>query len=289
MINRALQNKSTILGLLIMCLGVACLGINDAIAKLLADYYSPVQILFMRNVLAFPITLFLALKIQGQTALKSNSPVVHLVRGCFWVIATFFFFTSIKYVGLAKSTSLLLVSPILIVGLSSLVLKERTGTATWLIVIFGMIGALIIIRPGFSTFEPTAILALLAALMAAFLMLSSRWVDEKESFWTLMLYLTATSAIVSGFAVPYFWIDLRAQDMLLFAGVAVFGTMGMVLMTQAFRLAPASLLAPLDYTALLWAILFGWVFWNEIPDTLTFIGALIIIMSGIASTLLRRN
>lgn len=280
------QSRATVLsGVALMCLGVACFGVNDAIAKVLADRYSPMQILFMRNVLALPVALLLALGVQGQRALQSSKPGVHLVRGVFWILATFLFFTSIKHVGLAKSTALLLASPVLIVAVSAVFLKERTGFKTWVVVISGLLGALIIVRPGLAGFDPLALLALLAALMAAFLMLSARWVDETESFWTLMLYLTASSALVSALAVPFFWVPLQVRDLILFAGVAAFGTAGMVLMTQAFRLAPATVVAPLDYTALLWATLFGWLFWNEVPDLITYIGAVIITMSGIMSTL----
>ena len=220
---------------------------------------------------------------QGRSALRSSRPGVHLVRGIFWILATFLFFTSIKHVGLAKSTALLLASPLLIVAVSATFLGERTEFKTWAVVVSGLLGALIIVRPGFAGFDPLALLALLAALMAAFLMLSARWVDETESFWTLMLYLTASSALVSAVAVPFFWVGLQGQDLFLFAGVAAFGTAGLVLMTQAFRMAPPTIVAPLDYTALLWASLFGWLIWNEVPDLITYIGAAIIAVSGILS------
>ncbi len=272
-------------GVVIMCLGGAGFGINDAIAKVLADRYSPMQILCMRNVLALPVAFMLALGMQGRSSLRSRRPGVHLVRGVFWILATFLFVTSIKHVGLAKSTALLLASPLLIVAVSAVFLGARAGFKTWAVVISGLLGALIIVRPGFEEFDPLALLALLAALMAAFLMLSARWVDETESFWTLMLYLTASSALVSAMAVPFFWVPLQFQDLWLFAGVAAFGTAGMVLMTQAFRMAPATVIAPLDYTALLWATLFGWLFWNEIPDLITYIGAAIIAVSGIMSAM----
>ncbi len=276
-------DASRLTGMTIMCVGVACLGANDALAKTLADTYSPMQILFMRNILALPFALVLALKMQGASALRSRRPVIHLVRGVLWIVATYLFFTSITYVGLAKSTALLMVSPLLIVAVAAVFLKEHADWKRWATVICGMTGALVIVRPGFAAFDPVAVLPILAALVAAFLMLSARWVDESESFWTLMLYLTGASAIVSAMIVPFFWVPILIGDVPLFFGVAVFGTAGMVLMTQAFRMAPAVLVAPLDYTALLWATLFGWLFWNEIPDFLTYVGASVIILSGVYS------
>lgn len=270
-------------GMILMCVGVACLGINDTMAKMLADSYSPMQILFMRNILALPIAFLLAITMQGKGALKSKRPVIHVIRGVFWVLATLLFFTSIKYVGLAKSTALLLIAPLLVVAIAAIFLKERADWIRWATVLFGLVGALIIIRPGLAAFEPLALLPIAAALMAAFLMLSARWVDESESFWTLLLYLTGASALIGAIAVPFFWVPLLAEDLYLFLGVAIFGTAGMVFITQAFRMAPAVLIAPLDYTALIWATLFGWLFWSETPDLLSFIGAFIIILCGIIS------
>ena len=119
--------------------------------------------------------------------------------------------------------------------------------------------------------------------MAAFLMLSARWIDKDESFWTMMLYLTAASAIVSALAVPFFWIPIQATDIGGFVGVAFFGTAGFCLISQAFRMAPATVVAPLEYTGLLWATSFGWLFWSESPDLWIFVGATLIISSGIAS------
>ena len=143
------QTRGTVMpGVALMCLGVACFGVNDAIAKVLADRYSPMQILFMRNVLALPVAFLLVLGIQGHSALRSSRPGVHLIRGVLWILATFLFFTSIKHVGLAKSTALLLASPLLIVAVSAVFLGERTGFKTWVVVISGLLGALIIVRPG---------------------------------------------------------------------------------------------------------------------------------------------
>jgi len=120
-------------------------------------------------------------------------------------------------------------------------------------------------------------------------MIGARFVDRRESVWTLLLYLTGTSALLSAFIVPFVWIPLRPEDIWQFIAIALFGTTGVTLMTQAFRLAPASLVAPLDYTALLWATVLGWAIWSEMPDAATFIGAGVIIASGVSVILLERR
>lgn len=272
-----------------MTIGVAALAVNDAMAKALADTYSPLQILFLRNVIALPIALLLGLQMQGKTVLRSKKSVVHLVRGFFWVLATYLFFTSITHLGLAKSTALIFLAPLLIVAIAALFLGERADWRRWCVVALGFFGAMIIIRPGMSGFDPIAWMPVAAALMAAFLMLSARMVDPQESFWTLLLYLTGSSALISAVVVPLVWIPLQVAHLWLFLGVALFGTAGMVLMTQAFRVAPATLIAPLDYSALVWASLFGWWFWQEIPDSLTYIGAAVIVASGLLNIFTERE
>ena len=170
-----------------MCAGIACLCVNDALAKTLTVNYSPLQIQFLRNAIALPFTILIAWKMGGGAALRSHRPVAHFMRGALWIGATYL----------------------------------------------------------------------------------------------LLLYMTGTGAVLSLFLVPFVWTPVRPEDLYLFAAVAIFGSAGMTMMTQAFRLAPAVVVAPLDYTAIIWATALGWLFWNEIPDALTFVGAAVIIASGV--------
>lgn len=264
-----------------MCAGVACLCVNDALAKTLTTDYSPLQIQFLRNAIALPFAILIAFRMGGAAAMRSHRPLAHLFRGGLWIGATYLFFTSIKYLGLAEATALIFVAPLFITALSALFLREQVGWRRWLAVLVGFLGVLIAVRPGTSAFQPVSLLPVATAFVYALLMLSARWVDTRESVWTLLLYMTATGAALSLFLVPFVWIPVRPEDFWLFAAVAIFGTAGMTMITQAFRLAPAVVVAPLDYSAILWATLLGWMFWNEIPDALTFLGAAIIISSGV--------
>lgn len=276
-----MTNTQKLNGIILMCIGVACLSLNDAMAKFLIERYSPLQVLFIRNVIALPIAVVLVMVTRGRTGLMSKRPGIHLVRGVFWVLATVLFFTSIKHLGLATSTALIFLAPLLIVAIAALFFGEQADWVRWASVGIGFIGAMIIVRPGTTEFDPMMILSLVAALMAAFLMISARWVDPDESVWTLLLYLTGASVAVSACVVPFFWSPIAMADTWLFLGVALFGTAGMTLMTQAFRHASAYVVAPLDYTALLWAIFFGWILFRDIPDLLTIIGACVIIVGGL--------
>lgn len=276
-------------GILMMSVGVASLCVSDAIAKALTADYSPIQIIFIRNIIALPFAALIALQLGGRSALVSHRPMAHLLRGVLWLLAAGLFFTSFIYLGLAEATTLIFAMPVFVTAISALLLKEQVGWRRWTAVLAGFLGVLVVIRPGFGTFQAASLLPLTTAFFYALLMLSARWVDPRESVWTLMLYLVGAGALLSALLLPFVWVPPRFEDIWLFLGIALFGTAGITLMTQAFRFAPAAVVAPFDYTALLWATLLGWLLWEEIPDVATYVGAVIIIASGIYIVLRERQ
>lgn len=267
-------------GILLMCVGVASLTVNDATAKVLTADYSPLQILFLRNLIALPFAALIAWRMGGVGALRSRKPATHLFRGMLWVGAAFLFFTSLSLMGLAEATALVFVAPLFITAISALVFRDPVGWRRWTAVVVGFLGVLIVVRPGTTAFQLASLLPVATAFVYALLMVSARWLDPRESVWTLLLYLTGSGALVSGLIVPVVWVPVRSEDLWLFFAIAIFGTAGMTMMTQAFRLAPAAVVAPFDYTALVWATVLGWLIWREIPDAMTFVGAAVIIASG---------
>ncbi|POF30049.1 DMT family transporter [Roseibium marinum] len=276
-------------GILLMCAGVACLCVNDAIAKTLTASYHPIQILFLRNLIALPIAILIALKMGGAAALHSYRPAAHLLRGFIWLGAATLFFTGLSLLELAEATALIFAAPIFVTALSALLLREQVGWRRWVAVLVGFLGVLIIVRPGTGTFQAGSLFPVATAVFYAFLMISARWVDPRESVWTLMVYLVGAGGLLSALLVPFVWIDLRLEDMWLFISIALFGTAGITMMTQAFRFAPAAVVAPFDYSALIWASVLGWLVWNEIPDLATYIGAGVIILSGLFIVLRERQ
>jgi drug/metabolite transporter (DMT)-like permease len=274
------RSKATA-GILIMCAGIAFLTVNDALAKTLTAGYSPLQILFLRNLIALPFAVLIALTMGGRPALISRRPAMHLMRGVIWIAAATLFITSLRYLGLAEATVLVFVAPVFITALSVPLLKEEVGWRRWSAVLTGFAGVLVVVRPGLEAFQAVSLLPVATAFLYALLMISARWVDPAESVWTMMLYLTGSGMILSALAQPFVWTAVRPEDIWLFVAIAFFGTAGVTLITQAFRFAPAAVVAPFDYTALVWATLIGWLVWNEIPDGATWMGAAIIIASGL--------
>jgi drug/metabolite transporter (DMT)-like permease len=266
-------------GIALVCAGMLCLSVNDALAKWLGAFYSPLQIIFLRAVVGLPLAAAVVLGVRGRAAFATRHPVLHLVRGAMYVAAAFTFFLGLQHLPLAEATAIAFASPILVTGLSALLLKESVGPRRWAAVLAGFAGVLIIVRPGSESFQPAALLPLASALLYALVMISARRIGASESMWTMMFYVIAGPLLFSAFMVPLVWRVPAWEHMPYFVAIAVFGTAAITLISQGFRVAPAAVVAPFDYTGLIWAALFGWMFWREVPDLWTVAGAAVIAAS----------
>jgi len=264
-----------------MCGGAFCLVVNDAIAKWLVAYYEPLQVIFMRNLLAAPMIAAMVVSVGGWSALRTRHLRVHALRGLLLVAGAGSFFLSLRTLPLAEATALFFAAPIFITALSVPLLGERVGWRRWAAVVVGFAGVLIIVRPGAAAFQPASMLAVATALLYAIAMIATRWIGRGDSVWTMMLYLTLFPLLFSGLLVPLQWQTPALSHLPIFVGIAVFGTLGMTLISQAFRLAPAAVVAPFDYTALIWASVLGWLLWSEIPAIWAYAGTAVIVASGI--------
>ena len=278
---RAATASANTQAMLTMFVGVACLSINDTLAKALTQTYSPIQVLFIRNLLALPVAALLVASNVGWTGFRSSKPGAHAIRGLIWLAAATLFFTGLIYVPLAEATALIFMAPIIITALSVPLLGERVGPWRWSAVVVGFLGVLIVVQPGAETFQPASLFPLATAFLYALLMLTARWVARDESVWTMMFYLVGSATLYSGVAASFFWSPIRAEHAWLFVAIALFGTAGMTMMTQAFRQGEAALVAPIDYSALLWASALGWLFFSEVPAPATYLGGAIIIFGGL--------
>jgi drug/metabolite transporter (DMT)-like permease len=265
----------------IMCIGIFCLVMNDAMAKWFTAHYPPLQIIFVRNLLAMPMIAAILLSIGGRRALQTQNLRIHALRGLLMVGGAYAFFLGLKLLPLAEATSLIFAAPIFITLLSVPLLGEPVGWRRWAAVIVGFVGVLIIVRPGAAAFQPASLFVVATAMFYALVMITARWISRAEDVWTMTFYLVLFPMVFSGLLVPLVWQPLETSHLPLFLGMAVFGTLGVMFISQAFRLAPAAIVAPFDYTALIWASLLGWLVWGEIPGLWTYAGAAVIIASGI--------
>ncbi|SDW47383.1 DMT family transporter [Roseicitreum antarcticum] len=276
-----LNARETPLAILSICAGVAFLIGNDIMAKLLTERYAPIQIIFLRNLIAVPVIAALIYAIYGAAALRTGHLRLHALRGLVMVAAAWSYFTSLIYLPLAEATALVFSAPIFITALSVPLLGEKVGWRRWAAVLLGFAGVLVIVRPGGATFQMASLLPIGTALLYAIFMISARWIGRAERVWTMMLYVMVFPLI---YAAPFAfadWTPIRLEDMGMFVAIAAFGSLGITLIGQAFRLAPAAIVAPFDYTALIWATGLGWLIWGDVPVIWTLLGAAIIAVSGI--------
>jgi drug/metabolite transporter (DMT)-like permease len=264
-----------------MCAGVLLLTISDALTKWLVARYDPFQIILVRNLTALPFVVALVVWADGWQGLRSARPMVHVGRGVLTLAAAFTFILSLRTLPLAEAMALVAAAPLFIAVLSAPLLGERVGALRWAAIAAGFAGVLIITRPGAATFQAASVLALAATALYALVMLSAKWIDPRDSARTVMLYLTLVAVVLSSFAVFLPWPEPQAIDAPLFLAAAVAGTLGITFITQSFRMAPAAVVAPLDYTALVWAGALGWLVWGDVPDGLTLAGAAVIVASGL--------
>ena len=230
-----------------MCAGVLLLTISDALTKWLVARYGPFQIIFARNLTALPFVVALVVWTDGSKGLRSARPTIHLWRGLLTLGAAATFILSLRMLPLAEATALIGAAPLFIAALSAPLLGERVGALRWTAIAAGFAGVLIVTRPGAATFQAASGLALVATALYALIMISARWIDPRDSARTVMLYLTLAAALLSSFAVFIPWPEPRASDVPLFLATALAGTLGVTLITQAFHMAPAAVVAPFDH------------------------------------------
>ena len=281
MVRTVIEAARTRQAILTICAGVAFLAANDAIAKLLVERYDPFQIVFLRNLIALPMVSAVVLYMIGVSGFATSHLRIHALRGILMLAGAYTFFKGLEALALAEATALVFSAPIFITALSVPLLGEKVGWRRWIAVTVGFVGVLIIVRPGGANFQLASLYVIGTAVFYALFMISARLLGQRESMWTMMLFVMLFPML---YAVPFavaVWVPVRASDLSLFVVLALFGALGITLIGQAFRFAPAAVVAPFDYTALIWASLFGWLIWNDTPEMWTLVGASVIVFSGI--------
>ena len=267
--------------ILTICAGVAFLSMNDAIAKLLVERYDPIQIVFLRNLIALPMVSAVVMCKIGISGFVSNHLRVHAIRGLLMLGGAYMFFKGLEDLALAEATALVFSAPIFITALSVPLLGETVGWRRWGAVLVGFIGVLIIVRPGGATFQPASLYVIGTAGLYALFMISARFLGPRESMWTMMFFVMLFPMLYAAPLAFVVWVPVQVSDLPFLLALALFGTLGITLIGQAFRFAPAAVVAPFDYTALIWATLFGWLIWGDTPEMWTLAGAAVIVVSGI--------
>jgi drug/metabolite transporter (DMT)-like permease len=271
-------------GIACAVVGIAFMALFDAMAKFLGEGYGVVQLVFFRNFFGLLFVLLLVARSGGFGSLRSRHPVLHGLRAAFALGATFTFFIGLQFMPLAEAFALTFTGPIFITVLSIPVLGETVGRRRWTAVLVGFVGVVIMLRPGSEALRVEALLPLTAALCYAFIMLLSRKLSRRESVGAVMFWTAVIGTLVSGAALPFDWLAPTPRDWVLFILLGLLGSLTMWFMTLAYRHAPAAVVAPFDYTILLWGLIIGWLVWHELPDPEIWPGAAILIGCGLYIT-----
>ncbi len=275
------EKKNTIpRGLYFMILAYAIYSVQDAIAKLLVQTFSVWQVVFFKGMIIAMGAFLIGGPKSIVLIISSQNKIPLLYRGVINFLATFFFFLSTRSLGLAEATTILFVAPILVVLLSVLILRERVTALRWVTVAAGLLGAVIAVNPTGEIHLPGAISALASAFFWALGVILIRKIHEIEAIGTQMI---TSNLVVAGLSVgPLLWSwqypDIKEAFLLVLVGTA--SGLGQVMLYKALKAAPASVLAPIEYTGLIWAFFLGWAVFGDVPAGHVLIGACIIALSS---------
>jgi drug/metabolite transporter (DMT)-like permease len=269
-------------GILLMLAAVAVFSGMDALIKHLTATYSPLQVIFFRNLFAFLPLLPILARGDGLSLLRTQRLGAHIGRAVMGFGAMICFFTAFSLMPLADVVAIALSAPIFITALSVPLLAEQVGPRRWAAVLVGFVGVLVMVRPGAaSLIGPVALLPLLGAVLYALALIAMRKLGATERAPTTVFYFTLVCTALSGLAQPFVWRMPDLLDFVLLVCVGLLGGAAQLLMTQALRIAPAAVVAPFDYSALVFSIGFGFAFWGEVPDWMLLLGAAIVVASGL--------
>jgi len=269
-------------GALGIVVGIALLATMDAAAKwLVTDGIHALQILAVRSVIIVVALIAIYGGNRRLVDLHPTRPWLQAIRGTTGIIAPLAFFLSLKYLPLTDAVVTFFTSAFAITIGSALLLKEKVGIHRWCAVIVGYIGVVIAMSPSGTGSIGGYMLVMISSIAYAGLFTSGRWLTETESVSSLVFSYNAGVGVVACLLLPWFWTSMHAGDWLLLVLLSTLAVCGHFAMTYAFSIAEASSIAPFEYTALLWAILFDYLLWDSKPVATTLIGAVIIIASAL--------
>lgn len=215
-------------------------------------------------------------------AWRTQRPLAHLVRGVIGLTTMSLAFSALYYLPLAEATTIGFAAPLFAVMLSVLVLREPVGRHRWAAVAMGFVGVLIVMQPEGSQLPAVGLaIALAAAFGVACVTITIRQIGRTEGTQTTVLWFTGFSMLASGALMPAFATAHDAQTWAILVGLGLFGGVAQLLLTASLRYASVPVIAPFDYTQLLWAVLLGWLIWDTQPPVSTWAGAAVIIASGL--------
>jgi len=268
-------------GIIFGILAYFCFSILDATQKTLILYHSVFQLLLVKYFFVLFLSLIESKRKNNINFYKSKNIKLQIFRSLLSVIESGCFVLSFKYLSLADAHSVGSLAPVIVVALSAIFLKEKVSTKIWIAIFIGFIGVLIILRPTSSIFDPKALLPLLAAFVLGLYQIVTKKVSEHDTTETSLFYTSIIGIFIMSLLASNFWNPLSSSSYILFFIIGIFFSLGVYLQIIALSMARASIIQPFHYSLIFWAIILGYIFYNDIPDLFTIVGAVIITLSGI--------
>ena len=256
-------------------------SILDAFQKTAVINHSIFQLLFIKYIFTLLLSCSEAKRKNNYKFWQSNNVKLQVLRSFFSIIESGCFVLAFRYLSLADVHSVGSLTPVIIVALSALILKENVSPKTWIAIFVGFLGVLIILRPGLSIFDIKSLLPLMAAFFLGLYQVVTRKVSENDSTETSLFYTSLIGFIVMSILAFAYWQSLTLNSYFLFIGIGIFFSMGIYFQIIALSKARASIIQPFHYTLIFWAIILGYLVYDDLPDIPTIVGAIIIAASGI--------
>jgi drug/metabolite transporter (DMT)-like permease len=268
-------------GIALILASTVFLGASDVTAKYLSATLPSIEIAWIRFLVFSLIMVPAMLPGSPLFALRSARPGLQVMRGIALLSSSLFFISGLRFLPIAEASATGFVAPLFVTALSIVFLGESVGVRRWLATAVGLIGVLIILRPGSSAFHPAAFFPIVSALAWAGTLIMTRMMSGREHALTIMTYSSIVGVCVISALVPFVWVAPSWHDILFGVFIGVASTAGQWIVVLAFRYADASVLAPFSYTQLLWVSILGFLIFGEVPDIWTVTGAAFIVASGL--------
>ena len=265
-----------------MLTAVAAFSGMDAVLKLLSQHYPPMEVVALRGASSIPFMLLPLLLMGRLSALKPVRMGMHMLRGILMLFVLIAFVYAVRALSLADAYAICLAAPLIVTALSVPLLGEHVGWRRWLAICVGLVGVMTMLHPSTSSLVSLgAVAALLSATGYAFNAIALRVITRTDTTASVVFWMISCMTVLALVLAAPGWVTIRREDWILLAAIGVFSSIAQHLLTEAFRSAPPSVVAPFEYTALLWGILVDRVVWGVFPTSRVYIGGAIVIASGL--------
>jgi len=268
-------------GIALILASTVFLGTSDVTAKYLSASLPSIEITWLRFFVFAMIMTPAMLPGSPLFALQTERLGLQLLRGAALVGSSLFFISGLRFLPMAEASATGFVSPLFVTALSIIFLGERVGLRRWIATAVGLLGVIIVLRPGSGAFHPAAFFPLVSAFCWASTLIMTRMMSGKDRAITTMTFSSIAGLLILSAMVPFVWVAPTWHDIMFGILIGVASTAGQWIVVLAFRYADASVLAPFSYTQLLWVSILGFLIFGEVPDGWTITGAAFIVASGL--------